>query len=626
MAHKQFIKQLRTDSFYNILLATPLLTMLLSIVSHLIGRDQGNNLANFWWLIIHLLFSPGISYLAWRLASQERQHLATQLFLGGHLLLIALNLGLAEPHTMTFLPYLFGYFIVISSTLVRPEASFNTWLLSLVVYGAALLYHDLALPELVKLLPPMVANLFLAVASWLTTLDWREAIQNTSLLQQRAQQRRDELFTVQEELKRANYRQRALYRQLITSVEVGQRITTLIDLDELLGQVVTLIKTQLEFAYVGIFLFENNDSLVSRAEASDGPAIRPDRPRIFIDQKNILSLTAAQRQDVIVADIRQSQFETHPYHSVNTLSEVGLPLLVGDQLHGVLNMQSYGVDAFTAENLPILRSLANQVAIALHNAQLFTAADVARHQAEQANEIKSHFLASMSHELRTPLNAILNFTGFVADGVFGPINADQADALEKTLDSGTHLLSLINDILDLAKVEAGAMEMFVQEVDISSLLKSTAATAGGLLKNKPVELIVQIEDPLSHIMGDKRRIRQIFLNLVSNAVKYTRTGQITIAARQQQDHLQVFVRDTGIGIAPEDQPLIFETFHQAENGVYNELGTGLGLPIAKYFVEAHGGQIWLESALGHGATFYVTLPLTPTPETRPLALSARPLE
>jgi signal transduction histidine kinase len=278
-------------------------------------------------------------------------------------------------------------------------------------------------------------------------------------------------------------------------------------------------------------------------------------------------------------------------------------------LYGVLNIQSYGVNTFDEENLPIVNLLANQVAIALRNAQLFNDAVLARQEAERANDIKSRFLASMSHELRTPLNAILNFTGFVADGVFGPVNAEQTDALETTLDSGAHLLSLINDVLDLAKVESGAMDMFVEEVDMQALLKSTAATATGLLKNKPVILVVDVDENLPALAGDKRRLRQILLNLVSNAVKYTKEGSITLAAHQHDDRLQISVQDTGIGIAPEDQSLVFESFHQAEGSNSNEFGTGLGLPIAKHFVEAHGGQIWFETEIGVGTTFYVRLPL-----------------
>jgi len=349
-----------------------------------------------------------------------------------------------------------------------------------------------------------------------------------------------------------------------------------------------------------------------RAEAGERPQSSARSVRIFVSEENLLGLTASQRQHVIIADECSTQILPHPYLSIKTQSEIGLPLLIGSHLHGVLNIQSYTPNAFDDENLPMLRLLASQVAIALHNAQLYNAAILARQEAERANEIKSRFLASMSHELRTPLNAVLNFTGFVADGVFGPINAEQADALEKTMDSGAHLLSLINDILDLAKIEAGTMDMFIQEVDMNNLLKSTASMARGLLKQKPVKLILEIDETLPPLFADKRRLRQVLLNLVSNAVKFTRAGSITLAAHLQDDMIQIAVRDTGMGIAPEDQEIIFEPFHQVENELFNEMGTGLGLPIAKHFVEAHGGRIWLESQVGSGTTFYVAWPIKTT--------------
>lgn len=233
----------------------------------------------------------------------------------------------------------------------------------------------------------------------------------------------------------------------------------------------------------------------------------------------------------------------------------------------------------------------------------------ARNIAENADRIKSEFLAHMSHELRTPLNAILNFTAFVADGLMGDVNEEQVDTLQKVMDSGNHLLSLINDILDISKIEAGMMNLFVEEVDLNTTLKGTFSTAKGLVKDTPVELVAEIDDDLPLIMGDKRRIRQIFLNLVSNAVKFTPEGQIVIRAHQKNGEIHIAVKDSGIGIAPEDQPMVFQAFRQAQHDLQNVTGTGLGLPICKHFVEAHGGKLWLESEVGVGSTFYITLPI-----------------
>ncbi len=606
MIHKRFIKQLRTDSFYNVIVATVFLTIIVGITTQLFSLGI-NDRSALSWMAIYLIVSPLTGRRAWLLAQRGRQEFGVQLFMGVHLLLITLNLALAHtfnPHAI----YLYGYFIVVSSTLLRPEASFNVWFTCLTLLLLGLGYRDNFVDNALASLTPMTINLFFALAGFLTTLDWREAVTSTSILQLRAQQRRDELFEMQEQLRRANDRQKALYTQLITSVEVGQRIITLLDRDVLLQEVAELIKEKLGFTYVGIFLLESDAFLEIHANTGDKLLKDKPRKRVFLDEENILTVTAERRQAVVTPDVRYTQFAVHPYLSTSTQSEIGLPLIIGAQIYGVLNIQSYGINAFDEEILPILRLLCNQVTIALRNAQLYEEAVAARQEAEQANDIKSRFLASMSHELRTPLNAILNFTGFVADGVFGEVNAEQADALEKTLDSGSHLLSLINDILDLAKVEAGAMEMFIQDVDMNNLLKSTTATAQGLVKNKPIQLQLDIEPDLPILAADKRRLRQILLNLVSNAVKYTKEGQIEITTYSVEEAIQISVRDTGIGIAPEDQEFIFESFHQAETG-FNELGTGLGLPIAKHFVEAHGGRIWLESEVGVGTTFYVKLPL-----------------
>jgi len=235
--------------------------------------------------------------------------------------------------------------------------------------------------------------------------------------------------------------------------------------------------------------------------------------------------------------------------------------------------------------------------------------DIARKQAEDANTIKSKFLANMSHELRTPLNAILNFTAFVADGVMGDVNEEQEDALRQSISSGKHLLSLINDILDVTKIEAGLMDLFIQPVDLNEIINGVVGIGKGLSKDKPIDLITDIQEKLPVTYGDKRRMRQVFLNIVSNAFKFTPKGSITINAHATDTHLHVHVKDTGIGISPEHQKLVFESFKQAQNDTLDTVGTGLGMPISKYFVESHRGRMWFETVVGEGTTFFVELPI-----------------
>ncbi len=604
---KQFIKQLSTDSFNGAVIITPILALLLT--PGIIIINPPNNVQNTIWIVLHVLIYPIISVWSWQLVRRNKQDWGLNIFFGSHLIMITINIIL-HPTEPIFLLYLYGYFIVISSTLIKPDSSFSVWFITILLMFGALYLRGQFFDEIIDAIGPAFLGLGLAAVGFFTTLDWQEAVQHTSTLQERAQHRRDELFAAQDELQRINNRQKFIYTQLLTSMDIGQRLVALLDLETLLQQIVDLIQTRLNFAYVGIFLLENNGThLVLQAQTGEKTSSHSTQSRLSINEENTLTLTVQRGQITEVSDIRHALFPPHPYLSQNTLSEIALPLEIGHTLLGVLNIQSYGVHTFDKEHRAMLRLLANQVSIALHNARLYNDAILARQEAEQANEIKSRFLANMSHELRTPLNAILNFTGFVADGVFGEINPDQADALEKTQDSGAHLLSLINDILDLAKVEAGVMDMFIQDIDIQNLLKSTAATGRGLLKNKPVELILNIDEDLSTISGDKRRLRQILLNLISNAVKFTPEGHIIVTAQEKEELIEISVEDSGIGIPVEDQSLIFDTFHQAPDGAQNEVGTGLGLPIAKQFVEAHGGQMWLESEFGKGSTFFITLPI-----------------
>jgi signal transduction histidine kinase len=233
----------------------------------------------------------------------------------------------------------------------------------------------------------------------------------------------------------------------------------------------------------------------------------------------------------------------------------------------------------------------------------------ARAQAERANQVKSAFLASMSHELRTPLNGIINFTGFVADEMLGPVNEKQGQFLRDAIVNAEHLLSLINDVLDISKIEAGSLRLFVENnIDLAKEIDTVARTGETLLEDKPVTLSVDIQGPLLPIQGDKRRIRQIILNLVSNACKFTDEGSVTITARQTDESVFITVRDTGPGIDAKDHETVFGTFLQTETGLRKGGGTGLGLPISKKLAEAHGGRLWLESELGKGAAFFVVLP------------------
>jgi signal transduction histidine kinase len=239
-----------------------------------------------------------------------------------------------------------------------------------------------------------------------------------------------------------------------------------------------------------------------------------------------------------------------------------------------------------------------------------TSLQVAREQAEQADKAKSMFLASVSHELRTPLNAIINLTKFLSWGMYGAVNEEQVEILGKTESSGKHLLSLINDVLDISKIEAGSLELFVEvDIDVAKILETAVSMGSNLLKDNLVTITSEVEADLPLLAGDRQRILQIVFNLVSNACKFTDQGDIVVRAYRSDEDIYIAVCDSGPGINPDEQAWIFDVFRQSKIGLRKGNGTGLGLPISKRLAEAHGGQLWLESVSGKGTTFYLALPI-----------------
>jgi signal transduction histidine kinase len=216
----------------------------------------------------------------------------------------------------------------------------------------------------------------------------------------------------------------------------------------------------------------------------------------------------------------------------------------------------------------------------------------------------------MSHELRTPLNAIIGFSEVLSDRMFGELNEKQEEYLKDIYASGTHLLSLINDILDLSKIEAGRMELELTEFDLPTALDNAIVLVRERAARHGISLHKSFDEPLGQIQADERKIRQVVLNLLSNAIKFTpEGGRIDVGAVPKDGFVEVFVSDTGIGIAPEDQEKVFEEFRQVGTAAKKVEGTGLGLTLCRKFVELHGGRIWVKSELGVGSTFTFSLPL-----------------
>ena len=270
---------------------------------------------------------------------------------------------------------------------------------------------------------------------------------------------------------------------------------------------------------------------------------------------------------------------------------------------------------FRPEVVELLKTFATQSTLAIQNARLFREIEDKSRQIEAANRHKSEFLANMSHELRTPLNAIIGFSEVLGERMFGELNEKQAEYTEDILSSGRHLLSLINEILDLSKVEAGRMELELATFDLPLAIDNARTFVRERATKHGINLDVTVDERLGDFVGDERKIKQVLLNLLSNAVKFTpEGGRIGIKARQADGSVEISVSDTGIGIAPEDQPKIFEEFRQVGSDYAHKVeGTGLGLTLAKKFVELHGGKIWVESEVGKGSTFSFTLPERSSP-------------
>ncbi len=292
-------------------------------------------------------------------------------------------------------------------------------------------------------------------------------------------------------------------------------------------------------------------------------------------------------------------------------SLLAVPLLFEDHIMGALTVYRREAGSFAPEVFNLLQTFATQSALAIQNARLYREIEDKSRQIEAANRHKSEFLANMSHELRTPLNAIIGFSEVLGERMFGELNEKQAEYTDDIPSSGRHLLSLINEILDLSKVEAGRMELEVATFDLPLAIENARTFVRERATKHGINLDVTVDERLGDYVGDERKIKQILLNLLSNAVKFTpEGGRIGIKARHADGSVEISVSDTGIGIAPEDQPKIFEEFRQVGTDYAHKTeGTGLGLTLAKKFVELHGGKIWVESEVGKGSRFTFTLPM-----------------
>jgi signal transduction histidine kinase len=287
-----------------------------------------------------------------------------------------------------------------------------------------------------------------------------------------------------------------------------------------------------------------------------------------------------------------------------------VPLLRPDRVLGALVVRRRQPGEFPKATVDLLQTFAAQSVLAIQNARLFSEIEEKSRQLAAASQHKSQFLANMSHELRTPLNAILGYTELIIDQIYGDVPDKMRDVLDRVQSNGRHLLGLINDVLELSKIEAGRLTLTPASYSLADVMHSVVSVVESLAAEKRLALNLDVPPNLPIGRGDERRITQVLLNLVGNAIKFTDKGEVAIAASAMNGSFNIAVRDTGPGISPADQVKIFEEFQQADNSTTKSKGgTGLGLAIAKRIIEMHGGHILVESKLGAGSTFTVSLPV-----------------
>jgi signal transduction histidine kinase len=398
--------------------------------------------------------------------------------------------------------------------------------------------------------------------------------------------------------------------------EVSRAVNSTLDVETVLDTIVSRASQLAGAAGCSIYEYdESSQQFELRATHNDDTEfVEALRTVPLRKGEGLMGRAADMREPIQIPDITQAG----AYESSvrDTLIRFGyrallaVPLLREDQIIGSLSFNRKAPGEFPPEVVDVLKTFATQSALAIQNARLFREIADKSRQLEAASRHKSEFLANMSHELRTPLNAIIGFSEVLTERMFGELNEKQDEYLKDIYASGQHLLSLINDILDLSKIEAGRMELELADFDLPSAIDNALTLVRERATRRGITLGRTIDERVGMVRGDERKVKQVLLNLLSNALKFTpEGGRIDISARLQDVAAEIAVADTGVGIAPEDQEAVFEEFRQVGTADKKVEGTGLGLALSRKFIELHGGTIWVKSQVGAGSTFTFTLPV-----------------
>jgi signal transduction histidine kinase/CheY-like chemotaxis protein len=406
--------------------------------------------------------------------------------------------------------------------------------------------------------------------------------------------------------------------ELQTAAEVARDTTSTLAMDTMLDRIVSAIAERFGFYQVSLFMIDptGNFAVIQEASGSAGQEMKKNEHKFAIGSKSVIGMVTQSGEPVILNNVTESPLFWQNPLLPETRSEIGLALKIQDQIIGALDIHSNTLNAFAPNDVAVLRILADQISVAIKNAEAYELSEHAIEELHEVDRIKNQFLANMSHELRTPLNSIIGFSRVILKGIDGPVNDMQSQDLSAIYNSGQHLLGLINNILDLSKIDAGKMELQIADVNLGEIINTVISTASGLVKDKPIKLNQIVPENLPIIQADSTRIRQVLLNFVSNAAKFTDQGSITVEALQNTNpdgtpEIMVKVTDTGTGIEEKDRSKLFQQFSQVDDSPTRKAGgTGLGLSISRSLIDMHKGRIGLLwSEPGKGSCFFFALPL-----------------
>ncbi|MDM8518774.1 ATP-binding protein [Anaerolineales bacterium HSG6] len=402
-------------------------------------------------------------------------------------------------------------------------------------------------------------------------------------------------------------------QRLAVIAQLSGQLNAILDLDKLLIELVNQIKVSFGFYHAHVYLLNQTSGDLELAAGSGeiGQTLKQQRYQRIAGQGIEGQVATTNRHYLCNNTDDDANFIPNPLLP-NAKSELAMPLHINERVLGVLVIQSERVNRFTKEDVSMVQTIADQTAIAIDNAILLSEKQATIQQLQALDELKTDFLTSMSHELRTPLNAILGFTEILLEGIDGELPELAHGDIQLIRSNGEMLLTILNDILDISRIEAGMMEVFPRPLAVAEIMNDVFSTAQSLVRGKQIALSLDVAPNLRHIYADRLRLKQILINIISNALKFTKQGQVKIIVDQDSEDttaVKFRIIDTGIGISKEKQTVIFQSFKQADMTKTREYGgTGLGLAISKQLVEMHGGEIGVVSEEGAGAEFWFTIP------------------